>query len=85
MDDRGPIKAKTYYCQLSIIIISKKKITNKIIGFITDRRIISVYLPINCVFMNYATISADVISYTSLLEKEKRELETGIKDLILQN
>ena len=84
MDDRGPIKAKTYYCQLPIIIISKKKITNKIIGFITDRRIISVYLPINCVFMNYATISADVISYTSLLEKEKRELEPGIKDLIYE-
>ena len=34
--------------------------------------------------MNYATISADVISYTSLLEKEKRELEPGIKDLIYE-
>lgn len=32
--------------------------------------------------MNYSTISADVISYTSLLEEEKRELETGIKELI---
>lgn len=32
--------------------------------------------------MNYATISADVISYTSLLEEEKRQLETGIKALL---
>jgi hypothetical protein len=32
--------------------------------------------------MNYATISADVISYTSLLEVEKRKLETGIKALL---
>ncbi len=32
--------------------------------------------------MNYSTISADVISYTSLLEEEKRELETGIKELL---
>jgi|GEM_PF-2124235 len=32
--------------------------------------------------MNYATISADVISYTSLLEEEKRKLETGIKELL---
>ena len=32
--------------------------------------------------MNYSTISADVISYTSVLEEEKRELETGIKELL---
>ncbi len=32
--------------------------------------------------MNYSTISADVISYTSLFEKEKRQLETGIKELL---
>ncbi|HKK81879.1 MAG TPA: hypothetical protein VJ909_06510 [Prolixibacteraceae bacterium] len=32
--------------------------------------------------MNYATISADVISYTSLLEDEKRLLEIGIKALL---
>lgn len=32
--------------------------------------------------MNYATISADVISYTSLLEEEKRQLETGILQLL---
>ncbi|MFW6225215.1 MAG: fumarate hydratase, partial [Bacteroidota bacterium] len=32
--------------------------------------------------MNYATISADVISYTSLLEEERRRLETGIKELL---
>lgn len=32
--------------------------------------------------MNFATISADVISYTSLTEKEKRVLETGIKQLL---
>jgi hypothetical protein len=32
--------------------------------------------------MNYATISADVISYTSLLEEEKRELEAGIKEIL---
>ena len=33
--------------------------------------------------MNYATISADVISYTSLPEKEKRKLESGIKQLLI--
>lgn len=32
--------------------------------------------------MNCSTISADVISYTSLLGKEKRELEIGIKKLL---
>jgi hypothetical protein len=32
--------------------------------------------------MNYATISADVISYTSLSEGEKRKLETAIKGLL---
>jgi hypothetical protein len=32
--------------------------------------------------MNYSTISADVISYTSLLEEERRELEAGIKELL---
>ena len=32
--------------------------------------------------MNYATISADVISYTSLSETEKRKLETSIKKLL---
>jgi len=32
--------------------------------------------------MNYATISADVISYTSLFEEERRRLETGIKELL---
>jgi hypothetical protein len=32
--------------------------------------------------MNYATISADVISYTSLSETEKRKLETGIRKLL---
>jgi hypothetical protein len=32
--------------------------------------------------MNFATISADVISYTSLLEDEKRKLESGIKELL---
>lgn len=32
--------------------------------------------------MNYATISADVISYTSLSETEKRKLETDIKELL---
>lgn len=32
--------------------------------------------------MNYATISADVISYTSLWEEEKRLLESGIKGLL---
>lgn len=32
--------------------------------------------------MNDATISADVISYTSLLAEEKRQLETGIKALL---
>jgi hypothetical protein len=32
--------------------------------------------------MNFATISADVISYTSLSETEKRKLETGIKKLL---
>lgn len=32
--------------------------------------------------MNYATISADVISYTWLSESEKRKLELGIKQLI---
>lgn len=32
--------------------------------------------------MNNATISADVISYTSLSEEEKRQLETGIKGLL---
>ncbi|QKG80356.1 fumarate hydratase [Tenuifilum thalassicum] len=32
--------------------------------------------------MNCSTISADVISYTSLFEDEKRELETGIKELL---
>ncbi len=32
--------------------------------------------------MNYATISADVISYTSLSEEEKRQLEKGIKELL---
>ena len=32
--------------------------------------------------MNYATISADVISYTSLSETEKRKLEAGIKKLL---
>ncbi|QGY47026.1 fumarate hydratase [Maribellus comscasis] len=32
--------------------------------------------------MNYATISADVISYTSLNVSEKRELESGIRQLI---
>lgn len=32
--------------------------------------------------MNYSTISADIISYTSLSEEEKRELETGIKELL---
>jgi len=32
--------------------------------------------------MNYATISADVISYTSLSETEKRKLEGGINKLI---
>ncbi len=33
--------------------------------------------------MNYSTVSADVISYTSLLGEEKRKLETGIKELLL--
>ncbi|MFO8234776.1 MAG: RNA polymerase subunit sigma-70 [Bacteroidales bacterium] len=32
--------------------------------------------------MNYATISADVISYTALKETEKRKVETYIKQLI---
>lgn len=32
--------------------------------------------------MDYATISADVISYTSLSETEKRKLESGIKQLL---
>lgn len=32
--------------------------------------------------MDFATISADVISYTSLTEFEKRKLETGIKQLL---
>jgi hypothetical protein len=32
--------------------------------------------------MNYATISADVISYTSLPENEKRKLESGLKKLL---
>lgn len=32
--------------------------------------------------MNFSTISADVISYTSLYEDEKRTLESGIKELI---
>lgn len=32
--------------------------------------------------MNYATLSADVISYTSLPEVEKRNLETGIRKLL---
>jgi len=32
--------------------------------------------------MNYATISADVISYTLLPEPEKRKLESGIRQLI---
>jgi hypothetical protein len=32
--------------------------------------------------MNYATISADVISYTSLSETEKRKLESGVKQLL---
>lgn len=32
--------------------------------------------------MNFATISADVISYTSLTEMEKRKLEYGIKQLL---
>lgn len=32
--------------------------------------------------MNYATISADVISYTSLTEVEKRKLEQGIKQIL---
>ncbi|MDI3527248.1 MAG: hypothetical protein PWR03_1431 [Tenuifilum sp.] len=34
--------------------------------------------------MNCSTISADVISYTSLFEDEKRILETGIKELLSQ-
>lgn len=33
--------------------------------------------------MNYATISADVISFTSLSEKEKRKLQSGIKLLLI--
>ncbi len=32
--------------------------------------------------MDFATISADVISYTSLTEIEKRKLESGIKQLL---
>ena len=32
--------------------------------------------------MNFATLSADVISYTSLLEDEKRRLESGIKEFL---
>lgn len=32
--------------------------------------------------MDFATISADIISYTSLSELEKRELESGIRDLL---
>lgn len=32
--------------------------------------------------MNYATISADVISYTSLPEEAKRKLESGIRNLL---
>ncbi len=32
--------------------------------------------------MNYSTISADVISYASLSEEEKRQLEIGIKELL---
>lgn len=32
--------------------------------------------------MNYATISADAISYTALKETEKRKLETNINKLI---
>jgi len=32
--------------------------------------------------MNFATISADVISYTSLSEGEKRKLENSIKHLL---
>jgi hypothetical protein len=32
--------------------------------------------------MNYATISADVISYTSLLESERRKLEASINQLL---
>ncbi len=34
--------------------------------------------------MNYATISADVISYTSLTNIERRKLEANIKDLLSQ-
>ncbi len=32
--------------------------------------------------MNYATLSADVISYTSLPEEAKRKLESGIRNLL---
>lgn len=32
--------------------------------------------------MNFATISADIISYTSLSELDRRELESGIKELL---
>jgi len=43
-----------------------------------------VYLPIKLMMMEYATISADIISYTSLTESEKRKLESGIKKLLLE-
>lgn len=33
---------------------------------------------------NFATLSADVISYTSLKEEEKRRLETAIKELLAE-
>jgi hypothetical protein len=34
--------------------------------------------------MNYATISADVISYTALSEADKRKLESGINKLLIE-
>ena len=39
-------------------------------------------MPINNYTMNYATISADVISYTLLSDQEKRKLETDIRKLL---
>ena len=43
---------------------------------------IGIFADINMLQMDYATISADVISYTSLSEKEKRRLESGIRQLL---
>ena len=48
----------------------------------TDKQYISVYLPIKYTLMNHATISADVISFTSLNENERHLLSVQIKQIL---